>query len=147
MSHDIQIHYLEYCSVNAYRQASLLSPLHYKSFKNMNQHLVLLKTIQRISISLRASVKVLPVEVSLNRLPPHRDMITSASLFILHWASTTLPSCPPPGDVCSCLRILHMLCLSLKHFQCLSSTYLHGLFPFFICSKGLLMSFPCQSLN
>lgn len=93
MSHDIQIHYLEYCSVNvATHCASSLVSLHYKSFKNMSQHSVLLKTIQRISISLRASVKVLPVEVSLNRLPPSPILITSAGLFILHWASTTLPS-------------------------------------------------------
>ena len=58
----------------------------------MSQHFVLLKTIQRISISLRASVKVLPVGVSLNRLPPSPILITSTSLFILHWASATLPS-------------------------------------------------------
>ena len=70
---------------------SLVS-LYYKSFKNTSQHFVLLKTIQRISISLRARVKVLPMEVSLNRLPPSPILITSTSLFILHWASTTLPS-------------------------------------------------------
>lgn len=136
------------CSVSvATRCASSLVSLHYKSFKNMNQHLVLLKTIQRISISLRASVKVLPVEVSLNRLPPSPIMITSASLFILTELQLPCPPCPSHHKGCMLLPqdFAHAVPVAWNTFNAyLAHTCM---VYFFICSKGLLMSFPCQSLK